>query len=212
MDKEKRKSNRQFDLEKKPVRVFDLDKEPVEHSVEKNVTTPETGGNPDGASVGGKNIPVPDSSNSKKFWWIIAIVIIAILAFFLTRGCGGSGEETVVPVADSTGVVENVADTTIDSSAAGEDGVDVSSSTEDTGTGANAQSSENGAEQNISAAQQGDNAVSTATEADIQRAADRVLDGEFGNGQERKDKLGSSYAAVQRKVNEMYRKGLAPRN
>lgn len=34
------------------------------------------------------------------------------------------------------------------------------------------------------------------------------LKGVYGNGQERKDKLGASYAKIQHKVNELYRKGL----
>lgn len=31
----------------------------------------------------------------------------------------------------------------------------------------------------------------------------RVINGEFGNGQERRDRLGSDYDAVQARVNEM---------
>ena len=37
----------------------------------------------------------------------------------------------------------------------------------------------------------------------------KVLRGDYGNGQERKDKLGSSYTKIQRAVNRYYRsKGL----
>lgn len=37
----------------------------------------------------------------------------------------------------------------------------------------------------------------------------KVLHGDYGNGQERKDKLGSSYSTIQRAVNRYYRsKGL----
>jgi len=42
---------------------------------------------------------------------------------------------------------------------------------------------------------------------DIVENAKRVIRGDFGNGQERKDKLGSAYAEIQSKVNEMYRQG-----
>lgn len=38
---------------------------------------------------------------------------------------------------------------------------------------------------------------------DVDDLARRVIAGEFGNGQERKDQLGSNYAVVQRRVNEM---------
>lgn len=43
---------------------------------------------------------------------------------------------------------------------------------------------------------------------DVETNARRVIRGDFGNGQERRDKLGSSYSEIQDKVNEMYRQGL----
>lgn len=43
---------------------------------------------------------------------------------------------------------------------------------------------------------------------DIEENARRVIRGEFGNGQTRKDKLGTSYSEIQGRVNEMYRQGL----
>ena len=42
----------------------------------------------------------------------------------------------------------------------------------------------------------------------VEENARHVIRGDFGNGQERKDKLGSAYAEIQSKVNEMYRQGL----
>lgn len=42
---------------------------------------------------------------------------------------------------------------------------------------------------------------------DVVENAKRVIRGDFGNGQERKDKLGSAYSEIQSKVNEMYRNG-----
>lgn len=49
----------------------------------------------------------------------------------------------------------------------------------------------------------------TATiNGDVEENARRVIRGEFGNGQTRKDKLGTSYSEIQGRVNEMYRQGL----
>lgn len=45
-------------------------------------------------------------------------------------------------------------------------------------------------------------------DGDVETNARRVIRGDFGNGQERKDKLGSSYSEIQGKVNEMYRQGI----
>lgn len=42
----------------------------------------------------------------------------------------------------------------------------------------------------------------------IEENARLVIRGVFGNGQERKNKLGSAYSEIQGRVNEMYRQGL----
>lgn len=42
----------------------------------------------------------------------------------------------------------------------------------------------------------------------VEEKAILVIRGDFGNGEERKMKLGSEYSAIQNKVNEMYAKGL----
>lgn len=42
----------------------------------------------------------------------------------------------------------------------------------------------------------------------IEEKAKLVIRGDFGNGEERKNKLGSEYSVIQNKVNEMYAKGL----
>lgn len=45
-------------------------------------------------------------------------------------------------------------------------------------------------------------------DGDVETNARRVIRGDFGNGQVRKDRLGSSYSEIQDRVNEMYRQGL----
>lgn len=50
--------------------------------------------------------------------------------------------------------------------------------------------------------------TSVPISGDVEENARRVIRGDFGNGQERRDKLGSSYSEIQGKVNEMYRQGL----
>ena len=50
--------------------------------------------------------------------------------------------------------------------------------------------------------------TSAPVSGDVEENARRVIRGDFGNGLERRDKLGSSYSEIQGKVNEMYRQGL----
>lgn len=50
--------------------------------------------------------------------------------------------------------------------------------------------------------------TSAPVSGDVEENARRVIRGDFGNGMERRDKLGTSYSEIQGKVNEMYRQGL----
>lgn len=47
----------------------------------------------------------------------------------------------------------------------------------------------------------------TIPQGTIEEKAKRVIRGDFGNGTERKQALGSEYNLIQSKVNEMYRNG-----
>lgn len=47
----------------------------------------------------------------------------------------------------------------------------------------------------------------TLPQGSLEEKAKRVIRGDFGNGSERKEALGSEYNVIQSKVNEMYRKG-----
>ena len=49
---------------------------------------------------------------------------------------------------------------------------------------------------------------SVSTTDTVEQKAQEVIRGIYGNGQVRKDRLGSDYQTIQDKVNEMYRKGL----
>lgn len=53
-----------------------------------------------------------------------------------------------------------------------------------------------------------DNVSTESISSNLEERALRVIRGDFGNGQERKDKLGTAYSEIQSMVNEMYRKGL----
>lgn len=50
--------------------------------------------------------------------------------------------------------------------------------------------------------------TSAPVSGDVEENARRVIRGDFGNGLERRDKLGTSYSEIQGKVNEMYRQNL----
>lgn len=50
--------------------------------------------------------------------------------------------------------------------------------------------------------------VSANVSSDVEAEAMKVIRGDYGNGVERKDRLGSNYQAIQNRVNELKREGL----
>lgn len=205
MDKEEKKgskrsfdlnknSKRSFDLDKKSTRKFDLSKE-SELVEEVKTTTPQPGTTPIQQA--------PMSRVKGKLLWLIMAIIIIFIIVVVAKMCKGSNNGLPVPATDTTNVKQH-------SNTTGSDSVkhDSIAATDD-------ESSSVGQSTKVTSGSEGamksTAPVSTNTDADITAAANRVLDGEFGNGVERKQKLGDNYQTIQNKVNDMYRKGLAPR-
>lgn len=196
-NKKQRKSTRNFNMEKHIERHFEIEKEeaPV-------VDTPieKPGGLVDGGSTG------EDTSTSNNRGKLIAVIVVvlAILAFVAYRSCGSDSvneaEPTNTIVSDST--EKEKADTTsnVKNSAVPEAEQKQSNVVERTDEPpvAPTESAEPTKPTNTSA---------STSNSSIEEKAMQVWDGVYGNGTERKSKLGSDYKAVQKRVNEMYRNG-----
>lgn len=164
---------------------------------------------------------------------IAAAAIIAGVYFFGIKDNNNSGDEKTV--ASTEVVAQNDGNTvkeTTANSAAGEEGLTENSSEATTPANDSETSAENAkgeptANESTSPSVQTDDkkteeksavtpsvssvpltASSAPISEDMEENARRVIRGDFGNGQVRKDKLGAAYSEIQGKVNEMYRQGL----
>lgn len=72
--------------------------------------------------------------------------------------------------------------------------------TEDTDTG---ESSGGSSDQTNTSGNNSENTGNTESGFDIEEMANKVIRGEFGNGADRKELLGDSYAEIQKRVNEI---------
>lgn len=164
---------------------------------------------------------------------IAAAAIIAGVYFFGIRDNNNSSDDKTV--ASTEVVAQNDGNTvkeTTANSAAGEEGLPENSSeattpandsetsaenakgapTANESTSPSVQTDDKKTEEESAVTPSGPSVPLTASSAsiseDVEENARRVIRGEFGNGQVRKDKLGAAYSEIQGKVNEMYRQGL----
>lgn len=218
-DKSKRKSTRKFNLEKHVKRSFNLEKEGAATpapSAEAPATpqpapTPAPAGSGDATQTG-------NGGNKGKhvLSLVVGLAVVAAIGFAVFRGCNSNSSQPVdEPVVDTVMDEQPTAPT------------DSTQRADSTQLGGGDQNAPAGAPNEVQPQDETVNAATpsaqpetstpstpSATKAatpskDVDAEVQKVLHGDYGNGQERKDKLGSSYSKIQRAVNRYYRsKGL----
>lgn len=190
-NKKQRKSTRSFNMEKHVERHFEIEKEEVsvaDTPIEKSDSVIA------GSSIG------EDTSTSNNRGKLIAVIVVvlAILAFVTYRSCGSGQENESEPtntiVSDSTEKEKTDTASNVKKATAPETEQEQNNVGENTGDVSDAPTKQTSA------------SVSTSNSS-VEEKAMQVWDGVYGNGTERKSKLGSDYKAVQKRVNEMYRNG-----
>lgn len=196
-NKKQRKSTRSFNMEKHVERHFEIEKEEVpvaDTPIEKSDSVIA------GSSIG------EDTSTSNNRGKLIAVivVILAIFAFVAYRSCGSGQEKESEPtntiVSDSTEKEKTDTASNVKKAIAPETEQEQNNVGENTGDVSAAPTNSDEPTKQTSAS------VSTSNSS-VEEKAMQVWDGVYGNGTERKSKLGSDYKAVQKRVNEMYRNG-----
>lgn len=174
--------------------------------------------------------PNPSSNGKgKKLGVLIVIVVIAVVAFFLLKPDNSGNDVSVSSPATSETVAQNAdndqiqeAEQPISESTSNEEStpvVEEDKSNKEAGDNnkLTTTSEQEGKTQTTSeTTNQTKDVASETTQkkeaipvgSSIEEKAKLVIRGDFGNGEERKMKLGSEYSAIQNKVNEMYAKGL----
>lgn len=195
-NKKQRKSTRSFNMEKHVERHFEIEKEEVpvaDTSIEK----------PD-SLIDGSTEENTCTSNNRGKLIVVIVVVLAILAFVAYRSCGSDQEKESEPtntiVSDSTEKEKPDTASNVKKATAPETEQEQNNVGENTGDVSAAPTNSDEPTKQTSAS------VSTSNSS-VEEKAMQVWDGVYGNGTERKSKLGSDYKAVQKRVNEMYRNG-----
>lgn len=194
-----------FDISKGGKRKFDLSKDD-----EEPVVAPASKPQPTGSDNTVNPTTEPKEKKNNKWPCIIlAIIVISLLIWWLLPGKSTESEtieeeETIEEVSTPAENIEEASDEA--EIPAGEDAVEEN---------ANHDESSNPSEPVVntpetttapSALQTTNNAPSVVSN-DVEAEALKVIRGEYGIGQERKNKLGNQYEAIQRRVNELKREG-----
>lgn len=195
-NKKQRKSTRSFNMEKHVERHFEIEKEEVpvaDTSIEK----------PD-SLIDGSTEENTCTSNNRGKLIVVIVVVLAILAFVAYRSCGSDKEKESEPtntiVSDSTEKEKPDTASNVKKATAPETEQEQNNVGENTGDVSAAPTNSDEPTKQTSAS------VSSSNSS-VEEKAMQVWDGVYGNGTERKSKLGSDYKAVQKRVNEMYRNG-----
>lgn len=157
--------------------------------------------------------PEPENTKSNKWiWWVVGVIILCIIGYFLFSK---SGKEQ--PAQPETEVVEEVSaiegvDEAIDQPEVVQDEANAEEASKASQTEQPAEDPKAGAQApvtNVVPEQTQQKATeSTSISNDVEAEAMKVIRGEYGIGQERKDKLGAKYQPIQNRVNELKREGV----
>lgn len=218
-DKSKRKSTRKFNLEKHVKRSFNLEKESAATpapsaeapAIPQSAPAPAPAGGGDATQTG-------NGGNKGKhvLSLVVGLAVVAAIGFAAFRGCNSNSSQPVdEPVVDTVMDEQPTAPT------------DSTQRADRTQFGGGDQNAPAGAPNEVQPQDDAVNAATPSTQSetstpstpsptkatapstDMDAEVQKVLHGDYGNGQERKDKLGSSYTKIQRAVNRYYRsKGL----
>lgn len=193
-----------FDISKGGKRKFDLTKD-IDELVAARVSKPESTTPVDA-------IPAPQNKKYNWLWIILAIIVIILLIWWLLPGKTSNSqsmveEETIEEVPTPSEDTESVSYST--EITTGEDTVEANVNNDEKSTPSkpivNTPVATPATPQSASSVYQS-NASSTVSN-DVEAEALKVIRGDYGIGQERKNKLGNQYEAIQRRVNELKREG-----
>lgn len=160
----------------------------------------------------------PEGKKPNKFIWLAVIGLVVIGGVFGLKQLNqenpveGGAEEFVVTedintnpdTAEPELVTTNEEETnsTADNTTSDQNEVANTAETKSTASGAKEDASKK------EPSNKGSQSSAVAVQGSVEEKAKQVIRGDFGNGTDRKQALGAEYAAIQAKVNEMYKNGL----
>ncbi|MBD5171685.1 MAG: hypothetical protein HDT02_00470 [Bacteroidales bacterium] len=197
-----------FDISKGGKRKFDLTKD-----VDEPVVAPTAEPQPTAPGNSVKQTPEPEEKkNGKWFWVILAIIVIIFMVWWLLPGKSTDSEPIVEEgtIEEVTTPAENTEEVSNESEIpAGGDAVEKNANNDESSN--SSESIVNTQEITPVATQTTNNVVTnnapSVVSNDVEVEALKVIRGEYGIGQERINRLGNKYDAIQQRVNELKREG-----
>lgn len=197
-----------FDISKGGKRKFDLTKDE-----EEPVVAPATKPQPTAPANSVDPNPEPEEKKNNKWLWIIlAIIVVILLIWWMFPGTTTESQPVVEEetIEEVTTPAENPEEVSEEAEIpAGEDAVEENVNND--GSSNPSEPVVNTPETIPTTPQSTNNVVTNNAPSvvpnDIEAEALKVIRGDYGIGQERKNKLGNQYEAIQRRVNELKREG-----
>lgn len=154
--------------------------------------------------------PTDGKPNKRTIIGALAVVAVVVVVGVFTFGNKGKDNNAVKPSTENVVKTEEKQKTNNDTTVAEPQNKDshVGAVSTNKSTQNAVTSSEEDAEESANSVAGQPSESKESMSGDVELNARRVIRGDFGNGQVRKDKLGVSYSEIQSKVNEMYRQGL----
>lgn len=185
-----------FDKKKKLFSPEDFDKEP-----DATVETKGVDINPS---------PTPNEPKSKAWLWILlGVIVLGVIGYMLFSKSSDKVAETLEQE------VETVAESSVPTGTIATEGADIEGVAPNDGNEVdNTSDTKNSDVVDAPATVDNTSTVPSSTQVnesnvtnDVEAEAMKVIRGDYGVGQERKDKLGSKYQTIQSRVNELKREG-----
>ncbi|MDE5808296.1 MAG: hypothetical protein K2H76_09275 [Muribaculaceae bacterium] len=152
----------------------------------------------------------PEEPKKKGFAWLWAIIGIAVVLGFLGMVFLKKGEKSEEPAkAEETETVAPAVDSTIaqDSAVMPAENVEASENSESQNVAPETSATSNSAASETAQTSAASSNVPAAVSGEIETESLKAIRGDYGNGNARREQLGSRYSEIQSRVNEMKRAG-----
>lgn len=155
----------------------------------------------------------PNAPKSKTWLWILlGVIVLGVIAYLLFPDTGKKNSSSVNE--DRTEVVEEVATNETDTVAAapaedpvGAEATELAPETSETPSQEAVPNATISSQQNNTATP-ASKTQTVGVSSDVEAEAMKVIRGDYGIGQERKNRLGDKYQPIQNRVNELKREGV----
>lgn len=185
----------------------------LKHKVQlrKKVEEPEVSGNNGSIEPDLTPTPTPNKPKSKNWLWILlGVIVLGVIGYIFFSKSGDKAAETSDQEAEVVVSPSEPTDTTI---VEGTEGEEIAPENDNEVANNPETQSSDAVETPATVDNTSNGTPSTSVNVpnvsnDVEAEAMKVIRGDYGIGQERKDKLGSKYQTIQSRVNELKREGI----